>query len=49
MKDISESDCALSLARTLEDVDPSVTIREVIDKSLQVDDSFKKLRVAQVC
>ena len=48
LKDIDEAACAESLMRALDELDPSCSIRDVVNVALQTDDSLKKLRVLQV-
>ena len=49
LKDVNERECASSLAATLNEVDPSMSVREVVDVSLATDENLKRLRVLQVC
>lgn len=48
LHDLEELDCGLALSSALEAVDPSLSLREVVDLSLRTDDTLKKLRVLQV-
>ena len=48
LKDVNEAQSTESLCAEIASVDPSVSVREVIDRALYKDESLKKLRVVQV-